>query len=162
VRGLVEVGLESLVSTHELSIVAGVGTVKDSPASSRRDDLLPGSPPLVVGVPTRFFVGRCDVKMLETPSVSSVHPAPDDQYPVAGRDLSALIGIVASLEAELSLSELPEHLERHLAQRLLADGLLPDSATSPSALRVTLANLSQRLHAAYGGYPDGPPQLPLP
>jgi hypothetical protein len=76
--------------------------------------------------------------------------------------LSALIGILATLEAESALSKLPEHLEQDLAGRLIADSLLPASATSPAALRVGLANLTQRLHAAYGAYPDGPPQLPLP
>ena len=94
--------------------------------------------------------------------MSVPHPAADVSYPVLGRDVSALIGIVAILEADSMLAKLPEGLERGLAERLVTDGLLPESATSPAALRVGLSNLAQRLHAAYGAHPDGPPQLPVP
>jgi hypothetical protein len=94
--------------------------------------------------------------------VSVPHPAPDVSYPVLGRDVFALIGIVAILEADSMLATLPKGLERGLAERLVSDGLLPESATSTAALRVGLSTLAQRLHAAYGAHPGGPPQLPLP
>ena len=75
-------------------------------------------------------------------------PTADQPYPVLGRDLAVLIGIVAILEAESALGELPDHLERRLTQRLSVYGE-PGAATS-AALRGGLAELAQRLHAAYG------------
>jgi hypothetical protein len=81
---------------------------------------------------------------------------------VLGGDVSALIGIVATLEAESMLGGLPDGLERGLAERLVSDGGLPEGATSGAALRAGLSDLAQRLHAAYGAYPDGPPPSPVP
>ena len=86
---------------------------------------------------------------------------PEQTYPVKGRDVTALIGI-AILEAESQLGQLQPGVEQGVTSRLAADGLLPRSASTPAAMRVALGNLAQRLHAAYGAYPDGPPQQPLP
>jgi hypothetical protein len=94
--------------------------------------------------------------------MSDPHPTPDASCPVPGGDVSALIGIVATLEAESMLGQLPQALELRLLERLVGAGRLPEGASSPAALRVGLSDLAQRLHAAYGAYPDGPPQVPLP
>jgi hypothetical protein len=87
---------------------------------------------------------------------------PAVEYPVVGHDLSALIGIVATLEAESRSGELDAGLERWLIGRLIRDDLLPATSDDATAMQVALGNLAQRLHAAYGAYPDGPPQSPPP
>jgi hypothetical protein len=69
---------------------------------------------------------------------------------------------MAIIEAESALGQLPSGVELGVVRRLTSEGLLPESAATPAAMRVALGNLTQRLHAAHGAYPDGPPQQLLP
>jgi transcriptional regulator of aromatic amino acid metabolism len=86
---------------------------------------------------------------MHTVAVTAPHPAPDEHYPVLGRDLSALIAVVATLEAESALDELPAHLEQALLRRLVEDA--PSARSTSASLRTALAGLAERLHAGYGG-----------
>ena len=87
---------------------------------------------------------------------------PDETRPLTARDVSALIGIVAAIEGESQLGVLDAGLADSITRRLIADGLLPASIASTAGMRVALANLTQRLHGAYGVYADGVPQEPWP
>ncbi|GAA2727776.1 hypothetical protein [Cellulomonas aerilata] len=70
-------------------------------------------------------------------------------------DLSALIGIVGTLEGRLMAGHLDVTLAGDLRDRLTRDGLLEADAGTME-LREALASLAQRLHHAWGAY-DEPP-----
>ncbi len=71
---------------------------------------------------------------------------------VAKRDLAALVGLLATLEAELLAGEVGPHLAGRLARQLIRDGLL----TREYDLGRALGGLNQRLRYAIGEHPEAP------
>ena len=92
--------------------------------------------------------------------------APDSLAPrrAQGRDIAAVIGILAVREGEVwgteENAEAPDWIA-HLARRLSRDGLLPTNADRHD-LRQALNDLNQRLRYVLGEYDEPPELFPLP
>ena len=85
--------------------------------------------------------------------------APVCPRPLLRRDAEALVGLLAIVEGEATLSELAQRLVDRLSQRFAAVGLLTEGA-SEREFRQALHDLNQRLRYALGEY-DEPP-IPVP
>ncbi|MFI7609122.1 hypothetical protein ACIBTV_28945 [Micromonospora sp. NPDC049366] len=91
-------------------------------------------------------------------SDASDQPAPNA---VSGRDLAVLIGVLAVLEGELMVGDVPEHLTDRLRDRFAREGLL-DPRASERAFRQAINDLNHRLRYGLGEYPEPPTRLPVP
>ena len=79
-------------------------------------------------------------------------------------DVSALIGLVAVLEGELTAdldSDRVPDWAAHLARRLTGDGLLAPGAGNRE-LRQALNDLNHRLRYVHGEYDEEPGSYPVP
>jgi hypothetical protein len=77
------------------------------------------------------------------------------------RDLAALIGLLAVLEAELMVGEVPQHLSDRIRHGLQSTALLEAGGTERD-LRQSINNLNHRLRYALGEYgtPPSPSEVP--
>ena len=81
--------------------------------------------------------------------------------PVLGRDLAVLIGVLAVLEGELRVGEVPDHLAERLRDRFARKDLLRDGDSS-RALRQAINDLNHRLRYGLGEYVEMPTPVPVP
>jgi hypothetical protein len=72
-----------------------------------------------------------------------------------------LIGVVAELEGQLMVDELPKHLTERLRDRFVRQGLL-DVAGNARALRQAINDLNHRLRYGLGEYEEMPRPKPVP
>jgi hypothetical protein len=75
--------------------------------------------------------------------------------PLGQQDAAALIGVAAVLEGHLLVGDLNRHVVDSLNRQLQKAGLV-GSGAGPAELRLSLANLNQRLRYVLGEY-DEPP-----
>ena len=89
--------------------------------------------------------------------------APDElaPRPCRAQDVAALIGLLAVIEGEIVVGEVPPHLSNRIRRRLERETLLPPNGTERD-LRQAIGDLNHRLRYALGEYGDQPPPLPLP
>ncbi len=83
--------------------------------------------------------------------------------PPSSRDVAALIGVLAVLEAEMLGAEPPDQLlpwAAPIARRLSRHGLVPPDADGRD-LRQGLNDLNHRLRFALGEYEGLPPSWPV-
>lgn len=96
---------------------------------------------------------------------TGVEPAPsiNDLAPnsVLSRDLAVLIGVLAVLEGELMVVEVPDHLADRLRDRFARQNLLRDGGSS-RALRQAINDLNLRLRYGLGEYVKLPTPVPVP
>jgi hypothetical protein len=76
-------------------------------------------------------------------------------------DLSALIGLLALIEAEVMAGEMSPHLSGRIRQRLERAALLAPGGTDRD-LRQTINDLNHRLRYALGEYDEPPSSRPVP
>ena len=81
--------------------------------------------------------------------------------PVLSRDLAVLIGVLAVLEGELMVGEVPDHLAGRLRDRFARQNLLRDGGSS-RALRQAINDLNHRLRYGLGEYVELPAPVPVP
>jgi hypothetical protein len=76
------------------------------------------------------------------------------------RDLAALIGLLAVLEGELMVGQVPQYLAEHIGGRLQDDLLMPIGTERD--LRQTINDLNHRLRYALGEYEEPPSPREVP
>ena len=77
------------------------------------------------------------------------------------RDLSALIGLLAVIEGELMVGEVPQHLSGRIRDRLERAKILERGGTERD-LRQSINDLNHRLRYALGEYDDPPRPMAVP
>jgi hypothetical protein len=77
------------------------------------------------------------------------------------RDVAALIGLLAVLEGELMVGEVPEHLQDRIGGRLQRVGLLEAGGTERE-LRQSISDLHHRLRYALGEHDEPPRPVTVP
>lgn len=81
--------------------------------------------------------------------------------PVFRRDLVALVGVLADLEGEIAVGEMPGYLADMVRLRLAGAGLTTENANSRE-LRQAIDDLNQRLRYGIGEYSAPPKPIPVP
>jgi hypothetical protein len=88
---------------------------------------------------------------------------PPDEAPRTchGRDLAALIGLLAVIEGEIMTGEVSPYLAGRIRRRLEREMLLEPNGTDRD-LRQTISDLNHRLRYALGEYDEQPLPLLVP
>jgi hypothetical protein len=81
--------------------------------------------------------------------------------PCRARDLAALVGLLAVIEGEIMVGEVPPHLSDRIRHRLERETLLAPNGTERD-LRQAINDLNHRIRYALGEYDEQPPRLPVP
>jgi hypothetical protein len=79
---------------------------------------------------------------------------------VCGRDIAALIGLLAVIEGELVAGEVSPHLSDRIRRRLEREALLEPNGTERD-LRQAINDLNHRLRYALREYDEQPSPLPV-
>jgi hypothetical protein len=80
--------------------------------------------------------------------------------PVFSRDLAVLIGVLAVLEGDLMVGEVPDQLTDRIRDRFSREDLLRDGGNS-RALRQAINDLNHRLRYGLGEYAEIPTPVPV-
>lgn len=80
--------------------------------------------------------------------------------PVFSRDLAVLIGVLAVLEGDLMVDEVPDRLTDRIRDRFAREDLLRDGGNS-RALRQAINDLNHRLRYGLGEYSEMPTSVPV-